>query len=497
MTIGRRIYLQFSVAVLPLAVLLGFLALGRDDLPQRVNASLRAYDLALESANGFKDFLTGVADAIDSGRLASNAVAALQRARAAEATLAQESPGEQPLAKRLDALAQAVSASTPVSALMPLKNEAQSLRTALLESADAKRQALTQLVEAEDATARRKREFLIAAVGGAILLLGFIGYVLRRLVAGITQPLSRSVEAAHEIAEGNLSNRIDARGNDEIAQLQRAMRAMQEHLSHLVLAVRSGAQSVAGTSQALSRETRDLSHRTEAQAASLEEAAASMEELSTAVKQNSHHAKRANQLAQTASGSAVEGSAAVKRVVETMQEITGASRRIEEIVAVIDSIAFQTNILALNAAVEAARAGEQGRGFAVVASEVRALAQRAGDAAKDIRGIIALAAGKVVEGSRQVDEAGHSIEVLVQGVQEVSALMGEIATASLEQERGIEQVSASVTQMDGVVQQNAHSASRNASESEKLRRDAEELAQTVSRFRVGEEREAALPEAHG
>jgi methyl-accepting chemotaxis protein len=484
MSIKRRIYLQFFVAVLPLALLLAVVAFSRDDLPQRVNAALRAYDLALDSSNAYKEFLTGVADAVDSGRLASGAVAALQRARAAEAKLGDVSPEQAPLAKRLDTLASAVPANATIDQLLPLKNEAQSLRAALLDSADAKRQELAQLVEAEDALATRKRNMLVAAVFGVALLLAFIAFVLRRLVNGITRPLSQSVSVANAIAEGRLDNAIEARGDDEIAQLQRAMQAMQVHLSQLVLSVRSGADSVAGASHNLSLETLELSHRSEEQAASLEEAAASMEELSTTVRENSGNARQANELAQGAAQAAVDGSAAVKRVVGTMQEISAASRKIEDIVGVIDSIAFQTNILALNAAVEAARAGEQGRGFAVVAAEVRSLAQRAGSAAREIRGIIDLSARKVQDGGRQVDAAGQSIDLLVDGVQKVSALMREIAGASQQQERGIEQVSASVTQMDSVVQQNAVAAQKNAHESEKLKRGAEELAQTVSRFRL-------------
>jgi methyl-accepting chemotaxis protein len=212
-----------------------------------------------------------------------------------------------------------------------------------------------------------------------------------------------------------------------------------------------------------------------------------MEELSSTVKENTQNAKQANELAQGAAGAAARGSAAVRRVVDTMKEITASSRRIEDIVSVIDGIAFQTNILALNAAVEAARAGEHGRGFAVVASEVRSLSQRCATAATEIKELVAASVTRVESGGQQVHEAGDSIEVLVADVQRVSTLMSRIATASLEQERGIDQVSTSVSQMDGAVQQNAVAVQRNAAASEKLKRDARELAHTVSRFKLPED----------
>jgi len=260
---------------------------------------------------------------------------------------------------------------------------------------------------------------------------------------------------------------------------------MQAKLTRLVRSVRSRAESVAGASETLSSETGALSQRSEEQAASLEQAAASMEELSATVRENASHARRANDLARQAAQAAEEGTQAVQRVVETMGEISDSSRRIGDIVGLIDSIAFQTNILALNAAVEAARAGEQGRGFAVVAAEVRSLSQRCAAAATEIKSLIGASVSQVESGTKRVDEAGRSIQVLVEDVRQVSALMGDIAGASIEQERGIAQVSTSVTQMDGVVQRNAATAQECATTSERLRRDAQELEEEVSRFTLG------------
>ncbi len=493
MTLKRRLYVQFFVAILPLALLILYQGFSRNDLPQRVNAALKAYDLSLEATNAFKEFLAGVADAVDTGRMASGALAALGRAQAGTDALARLSPEDRPLADRVAAVAAKVPANASLSAVLPLKNEVQSLRSALLDASDRKRKALSALIEAEESLAQHRQEILAAAGFGALALAAFMAFVLRRLVNGITRPLAESVAVANAIADGRLDNAIAVKGSDELAQLLAAMKAMQDQLSSIVRSVRAGAESVAGSSALLSAETRDLSHRSEEQAASLEQAAASMEELSGTVRETSGTARQANDLAAGAAEAAVSGGEAVKRVVGTMGEIIASSRRIEDIVGVIDSIAFQTNILALNAAVEAARAGDQGRGFAVVADEVRNLAQRSATAATEIKELIAASVAKVESGGRQVDEAGGSIDLLVEGVQRVSDLMSRIASANLEQQRGIEQVSASVTQMDGVLQQNAVAVQRSAVASDKLKRDAGELAQTVSRFRLAEDAPPSEP----
>jgi methyl-accepting chemotaxis protein len=486
MTLKRRLYLQFVVAILPLALLVLFQAVARNDLPERVNAALRAYDLSLDAGNAFKEFLNGVADAIDSGRLSGDAVDALKRAQASEQKLAEVSPGDREVADRITRVADAIPAQAPVAAILPLKAEVQSLRTALIESSDGKRKALAALVESEESGARRRQEILVAGALGAVALALFMAFVLRRLVGGITRPLTESITLAHAIADGRLDNHIATRGDDEMGQLLKAMAAMQDNLSRIVRAVRAKAESVAGATETLSAETASLAYRSEAQAASLEEAAASMEELSGTVRENSANARQANELARDAAKVSVSGGEAVRRVAGTMEGITASSRRVQEIVSVIDGIAFQTNILALNAAVEAARAGEHGRGFAVVAAEVRSLSQRCATAATQIKELIADSVVRVDSGARQVDEAGESIGTLVESVKQVNVLMGQIAAASQQQERGIEQVSASVTQMDAAVQQNAAAVQKSAAASEKLKLDARELAETVSRFRLDE-----------
>jgi len=489
-----RLYLQFGVAVLPLLGLIAYQAFTRSDLPERVNAALASYDLALDAVNGYGKFMDGVADAVDTGRVGGNSAEALARAGGDLRKLAALHPEDAELARRLEALRAAVPANAPIAAIMPLKNELQAVRLAVGEGAERRRAALSALVAEERENVRQRSELLVFAALGAFAVLGFTAWILRRLVRGITDPIARSVETANAIAEGHLDHVIDVRGarRDEMAQLVSAMGTMQGNLGQLVRSVRSRAESVATASDSLSSETGALSQRSEEQAASLEEAAASMEQLAATVRENASHARRANDLARQAAEAADTGTNAVQRVVETMDEISASSRRISDIVGLIDSIAFQTNILALNAAVEAARAGEQGRGFAVVASEVRSLSQRCAAAATEIKSLIGTSVSQVDIGAKRVEEAGKSIRVLVEDVRQVSALMGDIAGATVEQERGIAQVSTSVTQMDSVVQRNAATAQECAVTAERLQHDAQDLEQLVSRFTLVDESAAPV-----
>ncbi|OZI78063.1 methyl-accepting chemotaxis protein, partial [Bordetella genomosp. 2] len=272
---------------------------------------------------------------------------------------------------------------------------------------------------------------------------------------GVLRPLRHAGQHFDKIAAGDLTARVEVRNNNEIGQLMAALKRMQENLARTVSQVRRGVDEINVGAREISAGNTDLSSRTEQQAASLEETAASMEELASTVKQNADNARQANQLAASASDVAERGGAAVSEVVSTMEDISASSRKISEIVSVIDGIAFQTNILALNAAVEAARAGEQGKGFAVVAGEVRSLAQRSAQAAKEIKVLIEDSVSKVGTGSQQVERAGATMQEIVASVKRVTDIMGEISAASEEQSGGIDQVNRAVSQMDEVTQQNA------------------------------------------
>ena len=304
------------------------------------------------------------------------------------------------------------------------------------------------------------------------------------LVKAITGPLLRAVRAADSVADGDLSQTIEFEGKDETARLLEAMQRMQASLVHTVGSVRSGADSVATASAQIAQGNADLSSRTEEQASSLEETSATMEQLNATVRQNADNAAQANQLAQSASQVARDGGQVVGEVVTTMRGIEDSSKRIADIISVIDGIAFQTNILALNAAVEAARAGEQGRGFAVVAGEVRSLAQRSAEAAKEIKSLISDSVERVQSGTQLVDRAGQTIQDIVTSVQKLADLVGEISSASREQSSGISQVGEAVTQLDQATQQNAALVEESAAASESLKVQAAQLLSAVASFKL-------------
>ena len=321
------------------------------------------------------------------------------------------------------------------------------------------------------------------ALGIVALLLGaFVAWIITR---SITHPINAAVGVAETVASGDLSSRIVVSSGDETGRLLGALKAMNDGLLDVVAQVRHGTDAIATASSEIAAGNLDLSSRTEEQASSLEETASAMEELTSTVKQNADNARQANQLAKSASEVAVRGGNIVSQVVDTMGTINESSKKIVDIIAVIDGIAFQTNILALNAAVEAARAGEQGRGFAVVATEVRNLAHRSASAAKEIKELIAASVANVDTGSRLVNEAGQTMGDIVDSIVRVTDIMGEITSATHEQTLGIEQINMAIAQMDEVTQQNAALVEQAAAASQSMQEQAGELAQVVSFFKTG------------
>ena len=338
-----------------------------------------------------------------------------------------------------------------------------------------------QVYESSQASYASFRLLVIGILAGGLALAAGIGWWLVRSISG---PLDRAVSIAEAVAAGDLTQHIEVGSQDETGKLLAALREMNRSLVGIVGNVRQATDSIGTASSEIASGNMDLSARTEQQAGSLEETASSLEELTSTVRQNADNAKQANQLAGSASEVARRGGEVVSQVVDKMSAINESAYKIVEIISVIDGIAFQTNILALNAAVEAARAGEQGRGFAVVASEVRNLAQRAGNAAKEIKQLIDNSVSQVEEGSRLAGQAGSTMTEVVNSVQRVTDIIGEISAASGEQSAGLQQINQAVVQMDSATQQNAALVEQAAAAAGALQEQAASLSQAVSVFRL-------------
>ena len=335
--------------------------------------------------------------------------------------------------------------------------------------------------ERVSAQARQATLWSLALMLASCVLAAVLAWLVTR---SLTQPIASAVKVAETVASGDLTSHIEVVGRDESAQLLAALKRMNDSLVNIVGQVRDASESIATGSSQIATGNADLSQRTEEQASNLQQTAASMEQLTATVKQNADTAMTATRLAGSASSVAEEGGSVVSRVVHTMGDINASSKRIADIIGVIDGIAFQTNILALNAAVEAARAGEQGRGFAVVAGEVRSLAQRSAQAAKEIKGLIGESVGKVEAGTRLVGDAGQTMDSIVSQVRRVSDLISQISAASTEQSGGIGQIGDAVQQLDHVTQQNAALVEQSAAAAESLKQQAARLAHTVSVFQL-------------
>ena len=452
-----------------------------DGVTTRVVATTRSNDPAVAAA--FKDDITaGVARindiqkqivdmSKDDDKVKEQVDRVLERRKAASAALARTR--ELIAAKDLTAATEHFDkVQTPAVALYMKE---------LDNFVEMRQQDMNLAVTDMDGTAKRAMVLSITAMVVIVLFMAVVAVVLTR---SITQPLAAAVKHAEAVAQGDLSMRLDAHRHDEFGDLMRAFDAMTQSLSRIVSNVRDGTHQINTASTEIANGNQDLSNRTEQQASSLEQTAASMEELTATVKHSADSARQATQLAEGASQVARKGGDVVDRVVHTMAAIDQQSKKIADIIGVIDGIAFQTNILALNAAVEAARAGDQGRGFAVVAGEVRALAQRSASAAREIKTLITTSVAQVEEGTSLVRDAGSTMSEIVSAVQRVTDLISEISSATQEQSSGIGQVNQAVGHLDQMTQQNAALVEESTAAAHSLSEQAQRLADAVKQFRL-------------
>ena len=422
--------------------------------------------------------------AYDKARTAMHALPTGDKGRASREAIDTAAAAARPLNDRVLALAKEGKTAEAVLVMMeeagPAAYQWQKALHDNIELVEQDNQLYYEMAKSEYRTGRAT---MIAAVALALLLALVMGaWVTRRITRDLGAEPAELKEVADHIRDGELFHAIDSRGNT--TSVMASFARMRDMLRGISATVRQGADNVATASAQIAAGNNDLSARTEAQASALQQTAASMEELGSTVRQNADNARQANQLALQASGVAVDGGEVVSQVVDTMRGINESSRKIADIISVIDGIAFQTNILALNAAVEAARAGEQGRGFAVVASEVRSLAQRSAGAAKEIKALINASVERVEHGTALVDKAGATMQEVVASIRRVTDIMGEISAASSEQSAGVGQISEAVTQMDRATQQNAALVEESAAAAESLRAQALQLVEAVAVFKL-------------
>jgi len=453
---------------------------------------LRSAVLAVGDDAEVKAYITKVSEATrEIGKTKEKLAATGSTPQGDELLKALQESGEAYVKKRQKVVT-LLQANLPDAARSFLLKEVKPLQDAYLAaSLDLVRYQETRMQEAAaqaEAAGRTASIVTIALAGMA----GLCGIVISLVISrSITGALRRAVQVAETVAAGDLTSRIEVHSGDETGQLLSALQAMNDSLVRVVGTVRAGSDSIATGSSEIAGGNADLSQRTEEQASNLQRTAASMEQITATVRANADTARQATQLASSASLVAVQGGEVVGRVVTTMDEISASSRKIGDIIGVIDGIAFQTNILALNAAVEAARAGEQGRGFAVVASEVRSLAQRSAQAAKEIKALIGASVEKVAAGAQLVGDAGSTMKDVVAQVKQVAVLIGEISNATGEQTAGIGQVSEAVTQIEQVTQQNAALVEQSAAAADSLQQQAARLVDAVRLFKLNGDEQLA------
>jgi methyl-accepting chemotaxis protein len=514
-TIGARLTVSFAAVLVLLVVVLGLGLSSMGHIQSRLENVVNENDVKVAAANEMASLFRDAA--LYTTRIVFVSDAAIQHAQleklqatrkkyvAAKAMIVKlaNTDGEKAILAKLDAgLAVAVPLSnkTIQLGLQGKKEEAVALLLtkhlagiedgiSMLEDLAAHERGLVATAMAQArADHSRARTLMLVFSALAIGVGTFVGWLTTR---AITNPIQEAVKIAETVAAGNLTSHIAANSKDETGRLLQALGTMNQSLVKIVSEVRCGTDAIAGASGQVVSGHKDLSARTEQQATALEETASSMEELTSTVKQNAHNARHAREIAVSASGIAIKGGQVVSEVVETMASISASSKRIVDIISIIDGIAFQTNILALNAAVEAARAGEQGKGFAVVAAEVRSLAQRSAAAATEIKGLIGGSVGEVEAGRQLVDQAGNTMKEVVHSIQRVTDIMNEISAASQTQSDGIAQVNDAINHMDQATQQNAALVEEAAAASEAMQSQLDQLRRAVGIFKLGSDESSA------
>jgi len=507
-SVATKLWLAVSAIVLSLALLIGFAAVRSARLQTETSVTLQALSDRVKAANVWAGLAEtnavrtrAVITTFDPGieEAFTDAMAATAK-KMAEVQKSIESmslsPGELAQMKKIEASQKLMlEIQGKASQLKSEGNseEAQKVIKELYNPAVTTYLAnLRDLVQQEEAATLKYSEEMGQArnmtvrIAGIAVLVILVGILVGAgvLIRSIRRPLDQANELASRIAQGDLSARIDTSRGDEFGTLMKSLARMNESLGHMVQQVRQSTDSIATASAEIATGNHDLSVRTEQTSSNLQTTAAAMEELTSTVQHSADNARQASQLAASASTVAQKGGEVVQQVVSTMEEINTSSKKISDIIGVIDGIAFQTNILALNAAVEAARAGEQGRGFAVVAGEVRSLAGRSAEAAKEIKGLINTSVEKVESGTQLVTDAGSTMNDIVQSVRRVADVIGEITAASTEQSAGISQVNSSIANLDQMTQQNAALVEQSAAAAQSMREQADQLAQAVAVFKV-------------
>lgn len=483
MKLKQRLYLQLSIAMLPLAGILLYQILAVSDFPERAKQAQSQYRQLINISGQYKQFLNGVSDAVDSGHLASNNVQVFKDLKAKTAELSQKlsysklRDANQTLTK----LDEAISKSTDVETLFPLKSEINNADLLLTAAVGQMETDMTALIDAEQAATRSKARIASIVIGLTIVLLALL---IRKIVNGVVEPITWTIREAHRVASGDLTTKIEVRKNGEWGELEQSLKYMCESLIAIVTKVKQSADRIAKDAQQIASDNGDISTRTLQQTQSLQVTTGYMADLMKTVQHNEASAQRANHVASEASAVASKGGQVITQMVDTMNTIHASARKIGDIIGVIDGIAFQTNILALNAAVEAARAGEMGRGFAVVATEVRNLAQRTSGAAKEISSLITESTGQVEQGAKLVQSAGGTMDDIVTSVNHVTEIMHEIIESGMQQNSKITQVNVSVAEIDQSTQQNAQLIEHSAEAAESLSGQAAGLVNLVTAFKL-------------